>query len=44
MGDILDEGPSSFLLDYVPKDKESKIFIVLGASVRSPPLKLCIKS
>ena len=32
MTDIEKEA-SSLLLDYVPKDKDSKIFVVLGASV-----------
>ena len=34
MADIEKEA-TSLLLDYVPKDKDSKIFVVLGASVRS---------
>ena len=32
--DDIEQEATSILLDYVPKDKDSKIFVVLGASVR----------
>eukprot|EP00795_Rhopilema_esculentum_P002042 gene2042-17608_t len=33
MADANQENATSLLLDYVPKDADSKIFVVLGASV-----------